>query len=40
MLADLQLVDVIDSRHLTGVTVSKCCHYFHHDCMTEYIGSE
>ena len=20
--------------------MSKCCHYFHHDCMTEYIASE
>ena len=40
VLDELQLRGVIDDRHLTGVTQSKCCHYFHHDCMTQYIESE
>ena len=40
MLDELQLRGVIDEKHMTGVSQSKCCHYFHHDCMTKYIESE
>ena len=34
VLDELKLVGVIDSRNLTGVTMSKCSHFFHSNCPT------
>ena len=36
----LALKGVIDEVYHTGVVVSKCCHYFHHDCLLSYLTAE
>ena len=33
VLDELNLKGAIDSRHLTGVQFSKCCHQLHLDCL-------
>jgi hypothetical protein len=36
----LGLKGVIDNVHHTGVVLSKCCHYFHFECLKSYLTSE
>ena len=40
MFYKLGLKGVIDERMHTGVQVSKCCHYFHNECLLSYLTSE
>lgn len=40
VLEQLGLKGVIDPVHHTGVVVSKCCHYFHYECLLSYLTAE
>jgi len=40
VLDQLGLKGVIDPEHHTGVVVSKCCHYFHYECLLSYLTAE
>ena len=40
VMQDLQLHDVIDEQHKTGVSFSKCCHALHLDCLLTYSTSD
>ena len=40
VMEDLDLITVIDNKYKTGVTISKCCHAFHYDCLQRYQFAE